>query len=182
MKISSPFAEYIPDCKKNMRRLRKKIYKFITSKNYHRRQQTGSDDLMSVLSLRQIPQIVVDQLAKRKTIDLSAIRNLNIPVRLPLKQIAEITAAQEQEVGWLQEQWLRNSLTRRRLKSYDLEGLRERESSSKRTLSSTEFEYDEEDELREGSCDVFLEGDSGGQNNLNQDIEFHHFARGNSFL
>lgn len=88
MKISSPFVEFIPDCKKNMRRLRKKIYKFITSKNYHRRQQDTTNDLISILAQRDIPQFVVEQLNKRKTIDLTAIRNLSVPVRLPLREIA----------------------------------------------------------------------------------------------
>jgi hypothetical protein len=63
------------------------------------------------------------------------------------------------------------------LRAASLEGLRE--TDSKRTLSSTEFDYDEE-ELAENSSAVFPREDS--VQNLNQDIDFHHFERGNSFL
>ena len=48
MKITSPFMEYIPDCKKSMRRLRKKIYKFITSKNYSPKKQDNGNDLLKI--------------------------------------------------------------------------------------------------------------------------------------
>jgi predicted HAD superfamily phosphohydrolase len=49
MKISSPFVDYIPECKKNMRKLRKKIYKFITSKSYHKKHQESKNDLLNIL-------------------------------------------------------------------------------------------------------------------------------------
>ena len=82
MKISSPFVEYIPECKRNMRRLRKKIYKFITSKNYLRKHNAPSD-LMNILDKAQLPSLVAEQLGRRKSADLSAIKNLNVAVRMP---------------------------------------------------------------------------------------------------
>lgn len=146
MKISSPFVDYIPDCKRNMRRLRKKIYKFITSKNYHKKNHHTTTDLMGIFSQRTLPQFVIEQLTKRKGLDLSAIKNLSIPTRLPLKEITAITQCQEKEVSQLQQEWLENNQMKSKLKALSfLDGIRERESSSKRTLSSTEFEYDEEE-------------------------------------
>jgi hypothetical protein len=105
MKISSPFVEYIPDCKRNMRRLRKKIYKFITSKNYLRKQQSAPD-LMAILTRTPLPALLQEQLAKRKTADLSAIKNLSVPLRMPLREVAAITQRQEREVAELQQEWL----------------------------------------------------------------------------
>ncbi len=52
MKVSSPFLEYIPDCKKNMRKLRKKIYKYITSKKYSKKNQDQKKDLINLLTER----------------------------------------------------------------------------------------------------------------------------------
>lgn len=105
MKISSPFVEYIPECKRNMRRLRKKIYKFITSRNYIRKQNAPSD-LMNILGKAQLPSVVAEQLNKRKSTDLSAIKNLNVTVRMTLKEVAAITATQERQVSQLQQEWL----------------------------------------------------------------------------
>jgi hypothetical protein len=105
MKISSPFVEYIPECKRSMRRLRKKIYKFITSKNYTRKQNAPSD-LMNILDKAQLPSVVAEQLSKRKSTDLSAIKNLNVTVRMTLKEVAAITATQERQVSQLQQEWL----------------------------------------------------------------------------
>lgn len=138
MKVASPFVEFIPDCKRSMRRLRKKIYKFITSKNYTRRQQPPAD-LMRVLTHTQIPVLLQEQLAKRKNNDLSAIRNLAVP-RMALKEIAAIALAQERTVSGLQQEWLEDNRVKSKLKATHLEGLRD--NFSKRTLSSTEFEYD----------------------------------------
>jgi hypothetical protein len=106
MKITSPFVEYIPDCKKNMRRLRKKIYKFITSKNYHKKQQDNRNDLLTLFKDRQVPSFVVDLLSKKKAVDLNAIKNLNVNVRLPLKDLIEITERQEKVVNENHKEWL----------------------------------------------------------------------------
>ena len=177
MKVASPFVEFIVDCKRTMRRLRKKIYKFITSKNYTRKQQPPAD-LMRVLIHTQIPTLLHEQLTKRKNNDLSAIRSLAVP-KMALKEIAALALAQERTVSGLQQEWLENSRLKSKLKVTHLEGLRD--NFSKRTLSSTEFEYDEEEELSADSLGLFAREESSVQN-LNQDIEFHHFERGNSFL
>lgn len=138
MKVASPFVEFIPDCKRTMRRLRKKIYKFITSKNYSRKQLPPAD-LMRVLTHTQVPLLLQEQLAKRKNNDLSAIRSLAIP-RITLKEIAAIALVQERTVSGLQQEWLDNNRVKNKLKATHLEG--SRDNFSKSTLSSTEFEYD----------------------------------------
>lgn len=177
MKVASPFVEFIPDCKRTMRRLRKKIYKFITSKNYTRKQHPPAD-LMRVLAHTPIPIPLQEQLAKRKNNDLSAIRNLAVP-RMALKELAAVALGQERTVSGLQQEWLENNRLKSKLKATHLEALRD--NFSKRTLSSTEFEYDEE-ELCSDSSGLFAREESSVVQNLNQDIEFHHFERGNSFL
>jgi hypothetical protein len=84
MKIVSPFVEYIPDCKKNMRRLRKKIYKFITSKNYTKKENDNKNNLLGLLRTRNVPTFLVEALGKKKNIDLNAIKNMNLTARIPL--------------------------------------------------------------------------------------------------
>lgn len=84
MKIVSPFVEYIPDCKKNMRRLRKKIYKFITSKNYTKKENENKNNLLGLLRARNVPAFLVEALGKKKNIDLNAIKNMNLTARIPL--------------------------------------------------------------------------------------------------
>ncbi len=138
MKLVSPFVDFIPDCKRTMRRLRKKIYKFITSKNYIKKQQPPAD-LIRALSQAPLPSILQELLAKRKSSDLSAIRSLNVP-KMSLKDIASITLNQEKMVTAMQQEWLENNRTKSKLKASLMEGLRD--NFSKRTLSSTEFEYD----------------------------------------
>lgn len=145
MKISSPFVEHIPECKRTMRRLRKKIYKFLTSKNYAKKQRQTSGDLASFLSLRPLPSFIVDHLAKKKNLDLAAVKSMIAPP-FSLREVAAITLEQEREVVQMQAEWLEGSKMKNRLKAYSyMEGFRERESYSKRTISSTEFEEDEED-------------------------------------
>ena len=51
MKIESPFLSDIPNCKRKMRRLRKKIYKFLTSKNCPK-PSTSPSDLTPILTTR----------------------------------------------------------------------------------------------------------------------------------
>lgn len=97
MKICSPFVEQIPECKRTMRRLRKKIYKFITSKNYPKKQRqlpNNTTDLASFLALRPLPEFITEHLARRKALDLAAIKALAAPL-LSLREISAITQAQE---------------------------------------------------------------------------------------
>jgi hypothetical protein len=94
MKITSPFIEYIPDCKKNMRRLRKKIYKFMTSKNYVQKNDQSKIGLTNLLKNNDIPPTVLDILSKKKTIDLNTIKNIHINQKIPLEDIKEITSKQ----------------------------------------------------------------------------------------
>jgi hypothetical protein len=96
MKISSPFVDYIPECKKNMRKLRKKIYKFITSKTYHKKHQERKDDLLNILKQRDVPVFLFELLSKKKSLDLNSIKNMNVSARLPLREMLEITLKQEE--------------------------------------------------------------------------------------
>jgi hypothetical protein len=84
MKVASPFIDYISDCKKNMRRLRKKIYKFIIAKKHDGKQQKKGSDLMAILKTRNVPAFLIEVLAKRKNTDLNSIKNMNLLQRLPL--------------------------------------------------------------------------------------------------
>lgn len=89
-----------------MRRLRKKIYKFITSKHYHKKPQESKKDLIALLRDREVPSFVVEMLAKKKNVDLAAIKNLNVSVRLSLKDVVDITEKQEMMVSQHHREWV----------------------------------------------------------------------------
>lgn len=89
-----------------MRRLRKKIYKFITSKHYHKKVQESKKDLLALLKEREVPSFVVEMLAKKKNVDLAAIKNLNVAVRLSLKDVVDITEKQEMMVSQHHREWV----------------------------------------------------------------------------
>lgn len=89
-----------------MRRLRKKIYKFITSKHYHKKVQESKKDLIALLREREVPSFVVEMLAKKKNVDLAAIKNLNVAVRLSLKDVVDITEKQEMMVSQHHREWV----------------------------------------------------------------------------
>ena len=94
MKITSPFIDHIPDCKKNMRKLRKKIYKFMTSKNYTQKHDQNKMGLTILLKNTDIHSILIDALNKKKTIDLNTIKNIHIHQRISLEDIRDITSKQ----------------------------------------------------------------------------------------
>ena len=58
MRVESPFIEYIPECKKNMRRLRKKIYKYITSKRYSKKSESNRNDTLALLKRANVPSFL----------------------------------------------------------------------------------------------------------------------------
>ncbi len=68
-----------------MRRLRKKIYKFITSKNYHRKHQDHRNDFIALFKQRGVPSFILDILSKKKSVDMNAIKNLNVSMKVTLK-------------------------------------------------------------------------------------------------
>ena len=94
MKIASPFMEYIPDCKRNMRRLRKKIYKFMTSRHYTQKNDQNKIDFSHLLSNKNIPIILIDNLSKKKTIDLNTIKNVHINQKISIEDIRSLTLKQ----------------------------------------------------------------------------------------
>jgi len=67
-----------------MRRLRKKIYKFIIAKKHDNKQQKKGTDLISILKSRNIPSFLIEVLGKRKNTDLNSIKNMNLLQRVPL--------------------------------------------------------------------------------------------------
>ncbi len=81
-----------------MRRLRKKIYKFLTSRTYHKKHQEMRNDFISLFRQKEVPSFIIDQLMKRKCVDVNAIKNLNVSLRVPLQEITKITDKQEQVV------------------------------------------------------------------------------------
>jgi len=98
MKITSPFIEHIPECKRSMRRLRKKIYKFITSKHHTHTKTTPKKDILLTLKQCNVPSFLVDCLSRKKTVDLNSINNMILSMKVPLSDIIEMTSKQEQEV------------------------------------------------------------------------------------
>lgn len=58
MKFSSPFIDHIPECKRKMRRLRKKIYKYITSKNY-KQPISHKKDILAIFKQAEIPSFLL---------------------------------------------------------------------------------------------------------------------------
>jgi hypothetical protein len=95
MKVESPFIEYIPECKKNMRRLRKKIYKFITSKRNPKKTEPSRKDTLTILKQANLPSFLWEIVSKKKHVDLNLIKNLNISSRLSLPELVSIASKQE---------------------------------------------------------------------------------------
>jgi hypothetical protein len=70
-----------------MRKLRKKIYKFIIAKKHDMRQHKKGTDLLGILKTRNIPTFLIDVLNKRKSTDLNSIKNMNLSQRIPLGEM-----------------------------------------------------------------------------------------------
>lgn len=93
MKITSPFLDSIPDCKRKMRRLRKKIYKYLNSKN-HITTSHHTHNVLPILNNVPLPEEIKEQLSKKKSIDLAGLKNLQIGSMLPLSEIVELARKQ----------------------------------------------------------------------------------------
>jgi hypothetical protein len=62
-----------------MKKLRKKIYKYTTSKTYlQQRKEPSFDDVISILHSRNIPEFVLDSLKKKRNFDLCTFNNINV--------------------------------------------------------------------------------------------------------
>ncbi len=95
--IDSPFIQEIPECKKTMRKLRKKIYKYNINKNASRRNATDASDVLNLLKLRNIPPFLIDSLRRRRAqeISMGAIKNINVSSGCSLTDISSLANQQE---------------------------------------------------------------------------------------
>jgi hypothetical protein len=92
----SPFVQEITDCKQRMRKLRKKIYKHsILSKTKLRRNKDNTEEIMSIFKQRNIPEFITENLKKRRSFDVASIKNISVPLELPLLEIQNRTFSQE---------------------------------------------------------------------------------------
>jgi len=80
-----------------MKKLRKKIYKYTTSKTYLRqRKEPSFDDVLSILNTRSIPEFVIESLKKKRNFDLCTFNNINVVERSPLADLSYLTNRQEE--------------------------------------------------------------------------------------
>lgn len=79
--MNSPFIDHISDCKKRMRKLRKKIYKHNINQNdkktLHKNQDLSSI-LISIFQKRQLPQTIISSLKNKRNIDIFSLKSLVI--------------------------------------------------------------------------------------------------------
>lgn len=76
--VTSPFIEEIPKCKVSMRKLRKKIYKYTSAQQRPKKVRDSTQDIYNILEHRSIPDFVLDSLKKKRTLDLTSLKNVVI--------------------------------------------------------------------------------------------------------
>ena len=99
--IQSPFHSDIPQCRKVLRRLRKKIYKYTAVHRQTKKPKETTHDILGVLKSRNLPSFVTDALKKKRVIDLSNFKNIQVPPCASLEAITSMTDRQELEVSKL---------------------------------------------------------------------------------
>jgi len=108
----------------------------MTSRNYTKRNE-NKESLILILKNRNIPTFLLETLAKKKYIDLNAIRNIHLNVKLPIEDITQLTAKQENSVSLSYELWEEENHRKHKTRgSHSLED-KERELLSRNTISST---------------------------------------------
>jgi len=79
--MNSPFIDQISDCKKTMRKLRKKIYKHTINQS-DKKTANKSHDLSSILinifQKRNLPPTIVASLKNKRNIDIFSLKSLVI--------------------------------------------------------------------------------------------------------
>lgn len=86
--MDSPFIDHISDCKKRMRKLRKKIYKHNVNQNDRKtlsKNQDLSSILINIFQKRQIPQTIISSLKNKRNIDIFSLKSLVIGNESELK-------------------------------------------------------------------------------------------------
>ena len=76
--VASPFIEEIPKCKVSMRKLRKKIYKYTSAQPKPKKVRDCTQDIFNMLEIRSIPNFVIESLKKKRTLDLTTLKNVVI--------------------------------------------------------------------------------------------------------
>lgn len=95
MDIHSPLEKEVPTCKENMRKLRKKIYKYTCSHETARKPKDSVRDILALLKTRDIPPALIDQLKKRRNFEIGNFKSLVMPEKLDLTEINIRRADQE---------------------------------------------------------------------------------------
>ena len=93
--VSSPFLCEIKECKQSMRKLRKKIYKQCSTKPKGRKNKDNTEVILDIFQQRNIPEFVTQSLKKRRSFDITSIKNIVINAPLPLEDIRNKVANQE---------------------------------------------------------------------------------------
>ena len=139
MKIASPFLEWIPTCKRQMRRLRKKIYKFLTSKNCPKHVKRPTD-LHALLKKSGVPEVVLEAMGQsRRCTELAAVRALTVGEGVGLEEMVRMASRQEAQVLKNHDDWAEYTQIRKQYAGEEEES-RLKEMESRRTLSSTEMD------------------------------------------
>lgn len=94
--IASPFINDIPKCKVSMRKLRKKIYKYTVAQAKPRKVKDLTQDIFTILELRQVPDFVMDSLKKKRTLDLGSLKNVVIGQGSSYNEMSSLVSSQEQ--------------------------------------------------------------------------------------
>lgn len=86
--MNSPFIDHISDCKKRMRKLRKKIYKH--SINQHEKKPSHKTNdlsamILNIFNKRSIPQTIISSLKNKRNIDIFSLKSLVIGNEQELK-------------------------------------------------------------------------------------------------
>ncbi len=79
--MNSPFINQISDCKKRMRKLRKKIYKHNVNQNDKKSTNKNSDIssiLINIFQKRNLPQTIISSLKNKRNIDIFSLKSLVI--------------------------------------------------------------------------------------------------------
>lgn len=79
--MNSPFLNQISDCKKRMRKLRKKIYKHNINQNDKKSNNKNSDlssILINIFQKRNLPQTIISSLKNKRNIDIFSLKSLVI--------------------------------------------------------------------------------------------------------
>jgi hypothetical protein len=76
-----------------MRRLRKKIYKYITSKHY-KKPVSQKRDMLAFIEEANLPPFLEEVLSKKKHIDLTVLKNINVHSRLSISEVIGIASQQ----------------------------------------------------------------------------------------